>query len=232
MSKPLAMTARATLFLVSWGAAEASASRAAAQVQPEAATRAVREVPPQPAHEQPQLRKHVRTVVSARRLIGLQARDASGARIGTIRDVLFGTDGRASAILVSAGTLFALGRTHYRVPWDALEFPSESRRVDASVDMAELQAFSWKRRRDAKLEEEVRARAVIRGRAYLRDGGRYGRVRDVVFRMNGQLDGLVIARAHKLGDRRGERRPHFYDKRFEVEPRSGRVTLPYSADTL
>ena len=50
MSKPLAMTARATLFLVSWGAAEALTSRAAAQMQPQAA--AAREAPLQPPHEQ------------------------------------------------------------------------------------------------------------------------------------------------------------------------------------
>lgn len=228
MSTPLAMTARATLFLVLGGAAEACASRAAAQVQPEAAAR---EVLLQPPHEQPAVQEQVRTVVSARRLIGLQAHDATGARIGTIRDILFRPDGGASAIVVSAGTFFALGRTHYRIPWEALEFPSESRRVDASVETADLQAFAWTRRAEAKHEEEVRARQVIRSRAFLRDGARYGRVRDVVFRINGRLDGLVIAPAHKLGDRRGDRRAHFYDERFEVEPRSGRITLPHSADT-
>jgi sporulation protein YlmC with PRC-barrel domain len=161
---------------------------------------------------EPQVRteQHARLVVSVRRLRGLQVHDADGARIGTIREVLFAADGRASAVVVSAGGFLGMGSTHHQLAWDALDFLSAPGRIKTSTDAAELRALPSGAWRAARYKQQVRASKILLAKVVLEDDAHYGTIRDVVF-----------------GLERGDREPHVYRQRFTLRS-DGRIALPYT----
>lgn len=143
-----------------------------------------------------------------------------------ISGIVLERDGRASALVVSAGGWLGLGRTHYRIAWEALDFLSTPGRIKVS-ETAGLQALPAGAVRATRHEEQVRAKDIVRRKVVLEDGARYGTVRDVVFGLSGRLDGLVIVPTPRAGDRRGERAPHVYRKPFSITG-DGRIALPYA----
>jgi sporulation protein YlmC with PRC-barrel domain len=179
------------------------------------------------SEQQVRTEQHARLVVSVRRLRGLQVHDADGARIGTIREVLFAADGRASAVVVSAGSFLGMGSTHHQLAWDALDFLSAPGRIKTSTDAAELRALPSGAWRAARYKQQVRASKILLAKVVLEDDAHYGTIRDVVFGLDGQFNGLVIVPWPKLGDRRGDREPHVYRQRFTLRS-DGRIALPYT----
>jgi sporulation protein YlmC with PRC-barrel domain len=166
-------------------------------------------------------------VISARRIIGIGIRDAQNAPLGTVRDVIFSTHGHEAALIVSRPGLRSFTGARYRVPWEAVEFEGSRRAVRAGIDAADLAQLRWRAGTAPPEQRNLRARDILRSKVYLEQGGRYGRVRDVIFDLSGELRGLVIVPAPMFGDRRGEREPHLYSGSFSFDVASRRVVLPH-----
>lgn len=78
---------------------------------------------------------------SARRLIGMDVEDASGAKVGELNDVILDVQtGRAIAAIVDEGGFLGVRERHHGVPWSALRPEVSERRVVASFDRDSLQA--------------------------------------------------------------------------------------------
>jgi len=222
MRKGLGATAAAALLAASWSGAHADVPDGS----PDADTNARPLTAAPAASGSESVEQDPRLLVSARGLKGRPVRDADDVRVGTVRGIVLEQDGRASAVIVSAGGWLGLGRTRYRIVWEALDFRSTPDRIKVSA-AAELQALPAGASRVARRKAQVRANDILLKKVVLENGARYGTVRDVIFRLNGRLDGLVIAPAPKLGDRRGNREPHVYRKQFAITG-DGRIALPYA----
>jgi hypothetical protein len=173
-----------------------------------------------------------RFYVSVSRLIGTTVYGPDEKRIGSVRDVLFGENGRASAIVVSSTRWMRGLPRYYRAAWSTLEFTATDGRVTTRLGAAELAAYAWSDRGDAVREGETRARTITRSKVLLENRARHGNVRDILFDKNGNMWGLVIIPLPKLGDRRGDRQPYIYSSTFDVDSARRRITLPYSADEV
>jgi sporulation protein YlmC with PRC-barrel domain len=226
MRKRLMAAVGAAVIATIWGVARADMPDESADADtmtgPPAAEHAESSSEPE-AHGE----KHPRLVVSARALKGRPLRDAENVRIGTIRGIVLERDGRASAVVVSAGGWLGWGRTRYRIVWEALDFLSTPGRIRTS-SAAELQALpsSASHATRYKNKRQVRAKDILLRKVVLEDGTFYGTVRDVIFRLNGRLDGLVIVPMPRLSDRLGDRAPHVYREPFAITG-DGRIALPY-----
>jgi sporulation protein YlmC with PRC-barrel domain len=217
---------KSTALVLAWSAAEVEPRRAEASSGQQSRIEAMRRVHTLEPPGAP-TQRDLSNVVSARRIIGIGIRDAQNARLGTVRDVLFSTHGQASALIVSRPGLRSFTGQRYRVPWEAVEFDGSRGAVRASIEAADLGRLRWHAGTTPTELRKLRARDMIRNRVYLEQGGRYGRVRDVIFDLSGALRGLVIVPAPMFGDRRGEREPHLYGDSFSVDAARRRIILPH-----
>lgn len=224
--------AKATAFFI-------ISSAAAAEVRVTTAELAAPRVPASSTHARdPQHCASVSTqepgyYVSTQRFIGHSVHDSEGVRIGAINDVLFAQDGRATAVVVvSAAPWRLLARRYFRIRWGSLDLSAPESGITAALRLAEMEGVRWNKRREVLRKGETRASGIVRSKVILQNRARYGNVRDILFEPTGRLHGLVLVPAPKMGDRRGDREPHLYRRRFEVDTIRRRITLPYRQDSV
>ncbi len=64
--------------------------------------------------------------ISANKLINESVRNAANEAIGDVNDVLIGTDGKVSAVIVGVGGFLGLGEKDVALPFDQLTFAKDA----------------------------------------------------------------------------------------------------------
>lgn len=136
----------------------------------------------------------------ASRLLGRDAVSQSGEKVGTVRNIVIGLDGRIAALIVEGTGSNGHPEFVYRIPWGKIQIPNHSNWVIADT-------LPFPRSEDGLLEtEQARSKstneftvtAVIGDYARLRAGQAYGYVSDVVF-ADGQMLAILVTRDFVAG---------------------------------
>ncbi len=170
---------------------------------------------------------------SAKRLTGLEVRDADDETIGEVRDVIVDADERASALALELGGVLDAGAARVRLPWADIE----------SVDAIGSLQYVVVPASDADLEGLGEPEVRLRGREWRTSdligdtvvlvdspAGERGTVDDVLFGPDGRLEAVVASGVPGTDGEQAEYPFFGYD--FGFEPALDRYILPYGVEDL
>ncbi|MBL26059.1 MAG: hypothetical protein CMM50_00715 [Rhodospirillaceae bacterium] len=184
-------------------------------------------------------------------LIGEDVYGASGDDIGDVEDVLFGSDGRAIAIVAEVGGFLNIGDTHVSVPWDEVTMRADDEGVDVPLNEDNIENYGLFSRDavsqktaadnivagvdDATVQRSWRATELIGDYARLRDGetySNYGYVDDLIVK-DGKLAATVVTPDVRYGLQGSYAYPYYgYGYGFGWEPGGEFYDIPYDRDEV
>ncbi len=92
------------------------------------------------ADRTPELNGVLTDTLRARDIIGKPAYDAEGRDLGTVDDLLIGTNGRVFAAIVGVGGLMAINRHMVAVPWSKIKVDPTDHHVVISLTKDQLKS--------------------------------------------------------------------------------------------
>lgn len=117
-----------------------------------------------------------RDMISAARVCGTDVHDASGARIGTVADIMLRKrDGEVAYAVLSIGGFLGIGARYHPLPWDALSYDQAlgGYSIDADTDVladapnygeTEIADYEWDRGQVDSHYETATVRGALRRR--------------------------------------------------------------------
>jgi len=78
--------------------------------------------------------------VSADQLIGMTVYNAEGAKVGTVHDILLGTDGKATGVVLSVGGVLGVGAKSVGLTWKEIDVKPDQQQVQISYTKDQLEA--------------------------------------------------------------------------------------------
>ena len=132
----------------------------------------------------------------ASQLLGREAATKDGKALGTIRNVLVGSDAKITAVLVERQAAGQRSEFVFRLPWekiDAARLPKDIVTGAASGDLPELDIFAGNTSAP-KMPREFAVTEVVGEYARLQAGQGYGYVSDIVFSRDGTMIAVLITR--------------------------------------
>jgi len=78
--------------------------------------------------------------VRADQLIGMTVYNAEGEKVGTVHDILLGTDGKASGVVLSVGGVLGVGAKSVGLTWKEIDVKPDQQQVQISYTKDQLEA--------------------------------------------------------------------------------------------
>jgi sporulation protein YlmC with PRC-barrel domain len=78
--------------------------------------------------------------VRADQLIGMTVYNAQGEKVGTVHDILLGTDGKASGVVLSVGGVLGVGAKSVGLTWKEIDVKPDQQQVQISYTKDQLEA--------------------------------------------------------------------------------------------
>ena len=78
--------------------------------------------------------------VTADQLIGMTVYNAQGEKVGTVHDILLGTDGKATGVVLSVGGVLGVGAKSVGLTWKEIDVKPEQQQVQISYTKDQLEA--------------------------------------------------------------------------------------------
>lgn len=170
---------------------------------------------------------------SAEQMIGADVRTRDGQEIGEVKDIIVGSSGEISKVVVEVGGFLEIGDQHIGVPWKHVQLGS---RLDwISVPLREVENGTYSLYGRIPQGEEVvggvntwRVNELIGDFASLSDVPRYGIVADVLFGSDGKAKAVVVDRTRGPWGAYGY---YAYPYR-EFDARAPAYALPYATPQI
>lgn len=165
---------------------------------------------------------------SAEALFDTPVYGVEGEDIGEVENLIVDADGKVEAIVVEAGGVWDIGDTHFRVPWGDVEVGPAMERLTVPVDEDNVANFSLFDDEVVTGPQSYRATELIDDLVSLKDAPAYGRVDDLLFDREGQLQAVIVEPdvAYGIGVGRPYAYPYAYPAGYE--PRGEYYELPYT----
>ncbi len=92
--------------------------------------------------------------VRAEKLIGMDVYDTSGEKVGTVKDILFGPDGKATGMVLSVGGVLGVGAKQVGLQWSEIDIQLDAEVAKVQYNKSQLEAAP-----DFKTQEAQQAEA-------------------------------------------------------------------------
>ena len=173
--------------------------------------------------------REIQNGVSVSRLIGMDVRGKNGNSLGEVQNVIL-TNDKVTAIVVEYGGFMNIGDTHFRIPWNQVQFGRDMDHVIVPLSQQTAEQYQERRAREkvSTGPGELRARDVIGDTAVLRDGTRYGEIQDLIATRNGDVKAVVVDATFE--NQRGRYAYPFRGGVFDVNANNYR--LPYERNQV
>ena len=119
--------------------AQPPADQSAAPADPSAAP-AAEAAPATPPPSDAVISAQSTNEVSADQLIGMTVYNAEGAKVGTVHDILLGTDGKATGVVLSVGGVLGVGAKSVGLTWKEIDVKPDQQQVQISYTKDQLEA--------------------------------------------------------------------------------------------
>lgn len=138
--------------------------------------------------------RELRNGLSANRLVGMDVRGKRGNSLGEVQHLIVGAQGKVTAIAVESGGFMNIGDTHFRIPWNQVEFGRDMDHVVVPLD--ERTAEQYRDRKEAERvatgAREYRLSRIKDGSVTMRDGTTYGEIEDLIVSRNGDIKAVIV----------------------------------------
>ncbi|WP_119299782.1 PRC-barrel domain-containing protein [Dongia deserti] len=92
--------------------------------------------------------------VRAEKLIGMEVYDTNGDKVGTVKDILFDKDGKATGMVLSVGGVLGVGAKQVGLQWSEVDIQSDAEVAKIQYNQDQLKAAP-----DFKTQEAQKAEA-------------------------------------------------------------------------
>jgi sporulation protein YlmC with PRC-barrel domain len=92
--------------------------------------------------------------VRAEKLIGMDVFDTNGEKVGTVKDILFGPDGKATGMVLSVGGVLGVGAKQVGLQWSEVDIQPDAEVAKIQYNKSQLEAAP-----DFKSQEAQKAEA-------------------------------------------------------------------------
>lgn len=94
--------------------------------------------------------------VRAERMIGMDVYDTNGDKVGQVKDILFGQDGKATGIVLSVGGVLGLGAKQVGLQWSEVDIQPDAEVAKVQYNKQQLEAApDFKTQEAQKAESEA-----------------------------------------------------------------------------
>jgi sporulation protein YlmC with PRC-barrel domain len=126
----------------------------AAPAEPAAPATAEAEQPATPPPSEAVIPAQAADQVRAEKLIGMDVFDTNGEKVGEVKDILFGPDGKATGMVLSVGGVLGVGAKQVGLQWSEVDI-----QPDAEVAKIQYNEEQLKAAPDFKTQEAQKAEA-------------------------------------------------------------------------
>lgn len=143
---------------------------------------------------------HLYEGFSASDLLDTEVRGPAGEQIGEVEDLIVDADGQVQAVVVEVGGFLDVGDTHVAVPWQDVVASPGLDYVSVPLDQERYEGFHFfDESRPVAGAGLWRVTELIYDYVDLPDASRYGRVTDLVFDREGEVQAVLIERSQRYG---------------------------------